>query len=131
MKPTILIAVIITLGLLILSIILIVDLHQASDNEVINRFHDHQSMIVRHLTREIEQYLRDRSRGAQVLCTFASLQHRDMKKMPADIQEYFQLLYLASFAVFMGMGFLFGYTQERIKKANRKTADEVARGANP
>src|SRR3990170_885774 len=27
---------------------------------------------------------------------------------------------LGSIALFMGMGFLFGYTQERIKKANRR-----------
>lgn len=34
--------------------------------------------------------------------------------------------YLASIGLFMGMGFLFGYTQERIKKANRKTAEALA-----
>jgi len=40
--------------------------------------------------------------------------------------------YLASIAMFMGMGFLFGYTQERIKKANRKAAEALAaaRAAN-
>ena len=41
-------------------------------------------------------------------------------------------IYLASVVMFMAMGFLFGYTQERIKKANRKTAEAlaVARAAN-
>jgi len=118
MKPTILIAVIITLGLLTLSIILIVDLHRASDNEVINRFHDHQSMIVRHLTREIERYLRDRSRGAQVLSTFASLQHRDMKKMAADLQEYFEYMkkeYVKAISVYDEKGtIIYSTTQEAI-----------------
>ena len=40
--------------------------------------------------------------------------------------------YLVSIAMFVGMGFLFGYTQERIKRANRKTAAALAaaRAAN-
>ncbi len=33
---------------------------------------------------------------------------------------------LASIGLFMGMGLLFGYTQERIKKANRETAEALA-----
>jgi light-regulated signal transduction histidine kinase (bacteriophytochrome) len=33
---------------------------------------------------------------------------------------------LASIALFMGMGFLFSYTQERVKKANQKTAEALA-----
>ena len=34
--------------------------------------------------------------------------------------------YLVSIVMFMGMGVLFGYTQERIKKANRQTAEALA-----
>ena len=45
------------------------------------------------------------------------------------LEDPFQLV---SIGLFMGMGFLFGYSQERIKKANRETAEAlgVARSAN-
>jgi len=45
------------------------------------------------------------------------------------LEDPFQL---GSIGLFMGMGVLFGYTQKRIKKANRKTAEAlaVARSAN-
>ena len=45
------------------------------------------------------------------------------------LEDPFQL---GSIALFMGMGFLFGYTQERVNKANRETAEAlaVARSAN-
>src|SRR3989338_89039 len=39
------------------------------------------------------------------------------------LEDPFQLV---SIALFMGMGFLFGYTQERVDKANRKTAEALA-----
>ncbi len=85
-----LIVVIVTSVLLLTAAALLLDLHKASEREVVSRSHAHQTMMVRQLAQEIQQYLRARSQGTQVLSTFASVQHRDMKKMVADIQDYFQ-----------------------------------------
>ena len=82
--------ILITAAVLAGTILLIVDYHRATEDVVIQRFRAHQTMVVRQLTQEIEQYLRARSQGAQVLSTFASLQHRDMKKMAAEVQAYFE-----------------------------------------
>ena len=74
------------------TIFLIVDNHRATQDEVIRRFHAQQFHGVRHLVHEMDQYLRDRSQGAQVLSTLASVQHHDMKKMAADVDEYFEYM---------------------------------------
>lgn len=84
-----LIIVIVTFVVLLAVAALLLDLHKASEREVMSRFHAHQATKVRQLAHEMEHYLRARSEGAQVLSRFASLQHRDLKKMAADIQEYF------------------------------------------
>jgi PAS domain S-box-containing protein len=94
---------------------LIVDYHRATEDEVIRRFHAQQTITVRQLARDIEQYLRDRSRGAQVLSTFTSVQHRDKKKMAADIQEYFQYVkkdYVKAISVYDEKGTIIYSTTE-------------------
>ncbi|MBF8296861.1 MAG: hypothetical protein HW389_3406, partial [Bacteroidetes bacterium] len=87
-----LIVMLVAATILVVTLVLIHDLYQASENEVTDRFREHQTFIVRHLAQEIEQCLRDRSRGVQVLSRFASIQHRDTKMMTADIQGYFKYL---------------------------------------
>lgn len=72
------------------TIFLIIDSNRAAQDEVIRRFHTQQFYAVRHFVHEMGRYLRDRSQGAQVLSTFASVRLRNMKKMAADLQEYFE-----------------------------------------
>ena len=69
---------------------LVVEFDRAAEDEVIRRFHAQQDHGIRYLVQNMDQYLHDRSQGAQVLSTFASVRHRDLKNMAADIQEYFQ-----------------------------------------
>ena len=122
MKSTIFIVVIVTLVLLTLTTYLILDIHEASENEVLGRFRAHQTMTVRQLTREIEQYLRDRSQGVQVLSSFASIQHRDMKTMAANIQEYFQYVrkdYVKAISVYEEKGtIIYSTTEDAIGRSD-------------
>ena len=112
--------------ILVATLVLIYDLYQASENEVTDRFREHQTMIVRHLAQEIEQCLQDRSRGVQVLSRFASIQHRDTEMMTADIQEYFKYLkknHVKAISVYDAKGTIICSTTEEATGQNHSNTD--------
>lgn len=115
MKSPTQIVIIISIAVLAASVLLILDIHRASKDEVVHRFYGNQTLIVRQLAQEVERNLRDRSRGIQVFSTFASVQHRDMKKMSVDIQEYFQYVnknYVKAISVYDENGTIINSTTE-------------------
>ncbi len=73
----------------IITVILLFYLHSTSEKEVVQRFQAEQLVASRQLAREIESHLHDRAQGVNILSSFPSLQNRDMKKMTADIQTFF------------------------------------------
>ncbi|MBU2585708.1 MAG: PAS domain S-box protein [Bacteroidetes bacterium] len=83
--------IIVTAVILIITVILLFYLHSISEKEVVRRFQAEQLVASRQLAREIESYLHDRAQGVNILSSFPSLQNRDMKKMTADIQTFFDL----------------------------------------
>jgi len=91
-KRSIPFALAVTLLLLAIIILLILDIHQASEKEVVSRFRAHQMMVVNQLSQSIQQYLRDRARGSEVISSFTSIQRHDIKKMKSEVQDYFQFL---------------------------------------
>jgi PAS domain S-box-containing protein len=112
--------------ILVVTLVLIHDLYQASENEVTDRFREHQTLTVRHLAQEIEQCLRDRSRGVQVLSGFASIQHRDTEMMTADIQEYFKYLknnHVKAISVYDAKGTIICSTTEEATGQNNSNSD--------
>lgn len=92
MKKLVALALTVTIALLTIITLLILDIHHAGEKEVINRFRAHQILIVRQLVQNIEEYLKDRSRGSQVVSSLTSVQERDLSEMRVDIEDYFQFL---------------------------------------
>ncbi len=74
----------------IITVILLFYLHSTNEKEVVQRFQAEQLVASRQLAREIESYLGDRTRGVEVLSSFSILQYRDLNKIAATIQEYFE-----------------------------------------
>ncbi len=110
-----LIIVALTAIALLVVVYLAFDIHRAGEEEVLSQFRDHQSLISRQLAKEIESYLRDRARGLQVLSSFASLQHRDRKQMPVDVQahyEYWKQMYIKAVSVYDDQGAMIYSTTE-------------------
>ena len=79
----------ITAIILIMTVILLFELQNTTEDEIIYRFSAQQSTAANQIAREIENYLSGRTQGTEVLSSFASLQYRDMKQMEADIQKFF------------------------------------------
>lgn len=79
-----------TAVILIITVIFLYYLHSSSEKEFVQRFQAQQLVAARTLAREIESYLHDRSRGVEVLSTFSVLQYRDLNKIAATIEEYFE-----------------------------------------
>lgn len=73
----------------ITTVVLLYYLHLDSEKEIVHRFQAEQLLDARRLAREMELYLHDRAQGVNILSSFPSLQNRDMKKMAADIQTFF------------------------------------------
>lgn len=121
-----LILMLVAATILVVILVLIHDLYQASENEVTYRFREHQTLIVRHLAREIEQYLRDRSRTVEVLSRFASIQHRDTEVMTADIQEFFKYLkknHVKAISAYDAKGTIICSTTEEATGQNHSNSD--------
>jgi PAS domain S-box-containing protein len=83
---------IIIFTIIILSIVtyLLFGLHNASKEEVTKRIVSQQYVAAQQLSREIESYLRGRTRGVEVLSSFSVIQNRDFDKMSVVLQEYFE-----------------------------------------
>ena len=81
--------VLITAIILIMTVILLFELQNTTEDEIIYRFSAQQSTAANQIAREIENYLSGRTQGTEVLSSFASLQYRDIKQMEADIQKFF------------------------------------------
>jgi len=82
--------ILLTLGVLLLVIILALHLYRQGKNEVLAQFNEHQLNVARQVAREIESHLRSYSVCIQILASFASLQYRDMRRVPFDIQKNFE-----------------------------------------
>ena len=85
-----LVIVLLTFVVLLLVITLALHLHRQSKNEVLAQFNEHQLNVARQVAREIESHLRAHSVSIQLLASFASLQYRDMTRVPFDIQKNFE-----------------------------------------
>jgi PAS domain S-box-containing protein len=84
--------IILTFVVLLLVISLALHLHRQSKKEVLGQFNDRQLDVARQLAREIESHLRAYSVCLHMLASFPSLQYRDMRKVPSDIQTTFEFV---------------------------------------
>jgi hypothetical protein len=85
--------IIVSTALLVALVVLLAyTLHRTGEEEVLIEFNEYQILIARQVATQIEAYMSDRSRGIQVLSTFASFQHRDKKQMGVDVSAYFERL---------------------------------------
>ncbi|MCX6175343.1 MAG: PAS domain S-box protein [Ignavibacteriales bacterium] len=78
-----------TAVILIITVIILLYLHSTNEKEVVQRFQAEQLLDARRLAREIESYLHDRAYDVNSFSYFPSFQNRDIKKMTADIQTFF------------------------------------------
>ena len=65
-------------------------LHSSSKEEVINRINGQQLIAAHQLTREIESYLRARTRKVEILSSYSAMKNLDLEKLPIIIEEYFE-----------------------------------------
>ncbi len=118
--------IIATAVILITTVLLLFYLHLESKKGVVQRFQVEQLVASRQLAREIESYLHDRSRGVEVLSSFSILQYRDLNKIAATIQEYFEYVkkdHVKAISVYDEKGTIIYSTTKEVIGRNYKQLD--------
>ncbi len=110
----------------IITVILLFYLNSTSEKGVVQRFQAEQLVAARTLAREIESYLRNRSRGVELLSTFTSFQKRDMNAIATTIKEYFEYLkkdHVKAITVYDEKGTIICSTAEGVLGSNYAKSD--------
>lgn len=87
-----LVIIILTAGALLAVFFLTFYIHQTNKGKILSQFNENQLQIARQTTRQIESYLRTRSRDLRRLSSPVSRQNSDRERITADIQLNYERL---------------------------------------